>query len=155
MPELEKFMSDAPRLTDIIFFAGTPCQGLTRANVEANGKEDPRSQLLLEVVRLISILQSRYPYVRLHFLLGNVTSVSRDSIDWFYDTLQVRPCRICPVRLVDMRCPRLYWCNWEHKGSRAEMIEKEGFVEIKLEEPGRFAFEPEVFRGPWCMYVNP
>lgn len=87
-----------------LILAGTPCQGLSRANTKRQNLTDPRSALFFQFVRLLHELKPKY------FLLENVV-MDQETQDIISEILGVKPILIDSARVSAQHRERLYWSN--------------------------------------------
>ncbi len=87
-----------------ILLAGTPCQGLSRANTKRQNLNDPRSSLFFQFVRLLHETKPKY------FLLENVV-MDKESQDIISEILGVQPIFIDSAVVSGQHRERLYWSN--------------------------------------------
>ena len=55
--EIEKYMRSVPGLTRVIAGGGSPCQGLSKLNVDRIHLQDPRSQLFYKYVEILGWIE--------------------------------------------------------------------------------------------------
>lgn len=94
--------SELPKI--FLIAAGSPCQGLSRANTKRKNLKDSRSSLFFQFVRLIQEVKPKY------FFLENV-KMNQESQDIISKILGVQPIRINNKLVSRQARDRLYWTN--------------------------------------------
>ena len=93
-------------------FAGTPCQGFSRANPKQQNFLHPESTLIVEAVDILNVIKAKNPYVL--FLFENV----RMKQEWkvmFDEMLGVESVLIDSAICSAQHRIRNYWFNWQYK----------------------------------------
>jgi len=87
-----------------LLIGGSPCQGLSAANITGKGLDDIRSALFYEYIRLLKELKPKY------FLLENVL-MDEFSLNEFSRLTGVSPIKIDSGDFSAQKRIRLYWTN--------------------------------------------
>ena len=120
-----KFKNDKPILNkkalDKLDFnclvGGSPCQGLSRANITRKGLEDERSRLFFAFLEILRYKKPKY------FCLENVASMSNAAKKQISDLLGCEPVRLDSGLVSAAHRDRLYWCNWKVKQPKDRGVE--------------------------------
>lgn len=91
-----------------LFFAGSPCKGISRLNKNQTGLEHDESRLFYEAVRILREVQTDNPNV--YFLFEN-THGNREAVEIITETLGVNPISINSRLVSAQNRPRYYWTN--------------------------------------------
>ncbi len=91
-----------------LFFAGSPCKGISRLNKNQTGLEHDESRLFYEALRILREVQTDNPNV--YFLFEN-THGNRESVEIITETLGVNPISINSRLVSAQNRPRYYWTN--------------------------------------------
>ena len=138
--EARALASFAPSLKVIVFTCGSPCQGVSGANSEARLWDDPRTQLLWEIPRVIQVFKEALPGVEMRCLTENVASMAKhgpEVVREFNKVLGVLPVKIDAAVLSGCARDRFYWVDWPlAQGQGVEIEEKDLWTEIALSGPG-------------------
>lgn len=86
---------------------GSPCQGLSSANITRRHLADERSRLFYAYLQILRYKKPKY------FLLENVASMSKDARNIISKLLGVEPIEINSSLVSAQNRKRLYWCNWD------------------------------------------
>ena len=104
--------------------AGTPCQGLSRANITREGLEDKRSMLFYAFQIIVKFCKPKYG-----FLLENVASMSKETRKIMDKKLRVKSVEVNSGSLSAQNRKRYYWCTWKFKLPKDKGIRFEDIVE--------------------------
>ena len=91
-----------------LFFAGSPCKGISRLNKNQEGLEHDESKLFFEAVRVLKEIQIENPDV--YFLFEN-THGNKEATKMITETLGVNPLSINSKLVSAQNRPRYYWTN--------------------------------------------
>jgi len=91
-----------------LFFAGSPCKGISRLNKNQEGLEHNESKLFFEAVRVLKEIQTENPDV--YFLFEN-THGNKEATKMITETLGVEPLSINSKLVSAQNRPRYYWTN--------------------------------------------
>ena len=91
-----------------LFFAGSPCKGISRLNKNQEGLEHNESKLFFEAVRVLKEIQIENPDV--YFLFEN-THGNKEATKMITETLGVEPLSINSKLVSAQNRPRYYWTN--------------------------------------------
>ena len=91
-----------------LFFAGSPCKGISRLNKNQEGLSHDESKLFYEAVRVLREIQIENPDV--YFLFEN-THGNKEATKIITETLGVEPLSINSKLVSAQNRPRYYWTN--------------------------------------------
>ena len=74
---------------------GSPCQGVTRVNVEAKGWQGDQTRLVAEIPRVANLAQEAAPTLTVLQSAENVSSMSADDREKFSELLRAVPIELC------------------------------------------------------------
>ena len=84
--QVRKFLMEGPRVTHLLLFGGSPCQGASGANVAAKGAADDRAKLLDAFLRIKELVLEVCPQMVVKVCVENVASMvahGRETLRWF------------------------------------------------------------------------
>lgn len=109
-----------------LLVGGSPCQGLSGANITRRELADPRSRLFYA---FLQILRFKKPE---HFILENVASMSKHSREVITKLLGVDSIEINSDLVTAQGRKRYYWCSWKLKAPKDRKIFFEDIREKKF-----------------------
>ena len=136
-------------ITFILAMGGSPCQGLSGVNVQRSGFDDPRSQLLFHMLRIIQDMIDEKHEVR--YCAENVASMSEEDKKVFSKLLRVQPHRACSRGISHNRRARYFWLSWLFSAGPGVLIsQRESHLAVDFEATRA---EPKHWTDPgwqWC-----
>ncbi|CAK0851959.1 unnamed protein product, partial [Prorocentrum cordatum] len=109
--QLEALAMFQDRIVAVVVAGGSPCQDASGVNADRQGAHGARSGLFKRIPKVVSAL-ALVMKVPVHWLVGNVLSMSAESLQEFSRILQTRPISVCNSLFTESRRPRLYWLSW-------------------------------------------
>jgi len=105
---------------------GSPCQGLSRANITRRDLADERSRLFYAFLAILRYKKPKY------FLLENVASMKTEIKERISELIGVDHYNFNSDSVSAAYRDRLYWCNWKVKKPKEQNIEWKDIKEKRI-----------------------
>ena len=115
--KVKSLLAKAPHVRVVFVVGGSPCQGVSRINVDRGGWRDERTRLARHIPRVAELIRSAAPGVKVHTLGENVSSMTASDRDAFADLYGSIPVELCSGGCSPVKRPRLYWISWPSRGA--------------------------------------
>ena len=162
--DIKQLLGTAPHLRVLFVTGGSPCQGVTRVNVEAQGWHEERTLLVEEIPRIAALVREAAPSLIVLEIIENVASMSTADRERFSSLLQVVPVELCSSECSPVKRPRLYWITFPLRRSPEFSWEAcSGVLKARLRGPWpawadllkEGAERPRGEDEPWATFMRP